>query len=73
MSVSCWEFKACGREAGGAKAAELGVCPAYPTSGRECWFVAGTLCGGRAQGTYAEKLGSCQKCEFYDGVMGGDV
>lgn len=25
---NCWEFKKCGREPGGAKASELGVCPA---------------------------------------------
>ncbi|MDH3390750.1 MAG: hypothetical protein OEL85_03000 [Desulfobulbaceae bacterium] len=27
--------------------------------------VAGTLCGGEVQGTFALKLGNCQKCEFY--------
>ena len=27
--------------------------------------VAGTLCGGKVQGTFALKLGNCQKCDFY--------
>jgi hypothetical protein len=63
--MNCWEFKKCGREAGGAKAAELGVCPAYPNQGQACARIAGTLCGGVVQGTFASKLANCMKCEFY--------
>jgi hypothetical protein len=68
--VNCWQYKKCGREPGGSNIKELGVCPAYPNHGRDCWFVAGTLCGGKAQGTHAEKMGNCQLCDFYEGVMG---
>jgi hypothetical protein len=64
--VNCWEFKKCGREAGGSKAAQLGVCPAYPDHGQSCARVTGTLCGGVVQGTFAAKLGNCMKCEFYN-------
>ena len=71
--MSCWEMKKCGREAGGANAAALGTCPAYPDHGRDCWMAAGTLCGGVVQGTWAEKLGNCQKCDFYQKVMCGDL
>ena len=60
---NCWEFKQCGRQVGGAKAAQLGVCPAATETrldrmhhgvngGRACWAVAGTLCGV-VQGTFA--------------------
>jgi hypothetical protein len=63
--MNCWEFKKCGREAGGAKAKELGECPAYPNAGTSCARVAGTLCGGVVQGTFASKLSNCMKCEFY--------
>ncbi len=63
--MNCWEHKKCGREEGGAKAAELGVCAAYPDNGKHCARVAGTLCGGKVQGTFAMKLASCMKCEFY--------
>jgi hypothetical protein len=74
--LNCWEFKKCGREQGGAKAAELGVCPASSENrlngtnkgkdgGRACWAIAGTLCGGKVQGAFATKLGNCMKCEFY--------
>lgn len=74
--TNCWEFKKCGREPGGAKAAELGVCPASENrimnfinhgknGGRACWALAGTLCGGMVQGTFAQKMANCMKCEFY--------
>ena len=73
---NCWEFKRCGREPGGSKTAELGVCPSATVAsfnqknsgvngGRVCWVVAGTLCGGKVQGTFAEKLTNCLQCEFY--------
>ena len=64
--LNCWEYKKCGREAGGAKAHELGVCPAYPDHGRDCANIAGTLCGGRLQGSFARKIGNCMRCEFFN-------
>lgn len=74
--TNCWEFKKCGRQPQGAKAAELGICPAaIKTSldgvhngvngGRACWVIAGTLCGGEVQGTYAKKSTNCRRCDFY--------
>jgi len=74
--LNCWEMKKCGREPGGAKAGELGVCPASTTGqvdgvnggrngGRSCWALTGTLCGGQVQGTFAVKLGNCIGCAFY--------
>ncbi|MBF0293057.1 MAG: response regulator [Nitrospinae bacterium] len=73
--INCWEFKKCGREPGGAESVELGVCPAAldtsfnglnggENAGRICWAVAGTLCGGKVQGTFAEKQISCMVCDF---------
>jgi hypothetical protein len=73
--VNCWEFKKCGRQPGGSRAAELGVCPAAQADivcfncgshgGRICWAIAGTLCGGKIQGTFAQKVANCMACEFY--------
>ncbi|MBU0516343.1 MAG: hypothetical protein KJ621_16395 [Proteobacteria bacterium] len=63
--MDCWEFKKCGREQGGAKADELGVCPAWPDDGAKCARVAGTLCGGQVQGSFAQKLANCMDCGFY--------
>jgi len=77
--LNCWEFKKCGRQPGGQKTAELGVCPATvaqdldgahegKNAGRACWVVAGSLCGGKIQGTYAKKLLNCWRCEFMNMV-----
>jgi hypothetical protein len=64
--VNCWEFKNCARESGGDKVRELGVCPAYTEgAGEACWFIAGTLCDGTVQGSFAEKLGTCVNCDFF--------
>ena len=74
--LNCWEFKKCGRQTGGVKSAELGVCQAATecrtngvnegrNGGRACWAIAGTLCGGQVQGSYVAKLGNCLNCEFY--------
>jgi hypothetical protein len=63
--MKCWEFKKCGREKGGAKVKELGVCPAYPDKGNRCARVVGTFCHGKVQGSFAAKLADCMKCDFY--------
>lgn len=63
--MNCWEFMKCGREKGGSREAELGVCPAWPDHGRHCARVSGTLCGGRLQGSYAQKQADCLGCEYY--------
>lgn len=58
---------------------ELGECPAAmekgysgfnsgTNGGRACWVIAGTFCGGKVQGTYAQKLANCMVCEFYKKV-----
>lgn len=63
--MKCWEFKRCGREAGGSKVAEFGVCPAYPNDGDHCANVSGTLCSGKPD-NFAMKLVGCMKCDFYN-------
>jgi hypothetical protein len=74
--MNCWEFRDCGREPGGRRAAELGVCPAAihepsdgylggRNGGRACAYVAGTFCDGSVQGTYRDKSKNCWDCAFY--------
>jgi hypothetical protein len=46
-----------------------GSCPAYPKGGRICYLVAGTLCGGKAQGAYAIKIDNCRACDFYQALV----
>ena len=76
MRQNCWEFKKCGREPGGEKVSDLGVCPAGiddsseglnggGKGGRICWAVAGTFCGGKVQGSFAQKRMSCLSCDFF--------
>jgi hypothetical protein len=77
--LNCWEIKGCERQPGGKKAAELGICPAAvekkldglhggKNAGRACWLVAGTMCSGKVQGTFAQKYGNCEKCDFFEAV-----
>ncbi len=78
--TNCWEYTKCGREAGGEKVDELGVCIAAAETkangthggvngGRACWAIAGTLCEGEVQGSYARKFQDCMLCDFYKKVM----
>lgn len=80
MKTNCWQHKKCGREPGGAKVQEFGVCPASTVTsvngihegtngGRCCWVVAGTFCGGKVQGTFSAKLANCMDCDFYKLVV----
>jgi hypothetical protein len=83
MKMNCWEFKKCGREMGGLKAKELGVCPSATElrlngvhggrhGGRACWVIAGTYCKGEVQSTFATKYANCSACEFYVYVKKGE-
>lgn len=78
-NLNCWEFKRCGRQAGGSSVKELGICPASTeirlnavhggeNAGRACWVVAGTFCGGQVQGSFAKKFQNCEQCKFYNSV-----
>jgi hypothetical protein len=77
--ANCWEFKKCGREAGGILSENLGVCPASTEdrldgvhggkkAGRSCWAVAGTMCRDKPQGSFSKKHKECGSCDFYDVV-----
>jgi len=79
FKTNCWEHKSCGRQPGGKNAEELGVCPVAThveahkinngiNGGRACWAIEGTLCGGKVQGKYSQKIGNCMDCDFYDAV-----
>jgi len=60
--VKCWEVKACGKE----------DCPAFGSTDARCWLVAGTMCGGKPQGKFAQKFGSCVECDVYQKALGLD-
>ncbi len=73
---NCWEFMRCGREPDGAKASELGVCPAATftsadgfaggkSGGRACVYITGTFCSGTLAGTRKDISKNCVTCDFY--------
>jgi len=77
---NCWQVKNCGRQPGGENIEELGICPVTITNpydetnngihgGRFCWRIAGSFCGGKPQGTAAQKLMNCLDCEFFKQVV----
>lgn len=79
LRQNCWEVKKCGRQLGGTNSNSLGICPVTTekmahginsgtNGGRVCWVIAGTFCGGKAQGTFAKYITSCIACEFYKQV-----
>jgi len=76
IKLNCWDFMKCGRQLGGEKVAERGVCPASVESrtnginsgtmgGRVCWAITGTYCNGMVQGDFASKMTDCIDCDFY--------
>ncbi len=77
--LNCWEYMNCGRGPRGRNVKSRGRCPAASekrldrihggwNSGRACWVVAGTYCGGTIQGSYARKHLACKRCDFYQKV-----
>jgi hypothetical protein len=77
--LNCWEVMNCGLEPGGLTTGEKGVCPVAVEksqwgknrglhAGRYCWKVIGTLCEDKPQGSVAEKMRSCERCEFFKRV-----
>lgn len=77
--LNCWEFMKCGRQPGVSTLmtsgcvllrgrADLMVFMTERIAGRACWVVAGSLCGGTIQGSFAEKFRNCEKCNFYKRV-----
>lgn len=77
---NCWEVKNCGRQLGGAKVKELGICPAASLNqlngihgglngGRACWALTGTLCASQVQGSFASKMKNCIGCIVYKMVI----
>lgn len=75
MKQNCWEFTKCGREQGGAKAAESGTCPASidtslnglnggENGGRICWSVVGSL-SNKYPWDCGNGKTACSSCGFY--------
>ncbi len=59
----CWEIRRCHprmREA----------CPAWEfKSGDLCWFINGTICQGKPQMNWSQKMDLCKKCKVFTSFM----
>ena len=77
---NCWEILKCGREPGGDKVDEAGICPAAvetsvdgyndgENAGRYCWRVAGTFCDDEVQGSFTHKVENCAQCKVFKRIV----
>jgi DNA-binding XRE family transcriptional regulator len=59
----CWTVKKCSREARES-------CPAWEFhAGQMCWLINGTICEGKPQKNWVQKMKRCRKCEVFEGVF----
>lgn len=55
----CWTIKHC-------PASMKRKCPAWEfRSGKWCWFITGTICGGEVQARWSEKIRMCRGCDVF--------
>jgi DNA-binding XRE family transcriptional regulator len=55
----CWEIRECPPE-------RKQSCPAWEfRAGHLCWFISGTICQGKVQGSWKKKMGLCRRCEVF--------
>ena len=75
VKYNCWEFMKCGREVGGSKTGQSGVCPIATTldanglnggtnAGRICWVIASTVSNDKAKCTDLHRERRCFQCQF---------
>ena len=59
----CWEIKRCTSEM-------QKDCPAWEfKSGHLCWFINGTICQGKPQASWGQKMATCKKCKVFSSFM----
>ncbi len=55
----CWEIRQCPQEI-------IESCPAWELhAGQLCWFISGTICRGKVQRNWHDKLQICRGCPAY--------
>ncbi len=57
--VKCWEYMHCGQTS----------CPAYGSTERRCWLIAGTHCKGIEVAKCPEKAAFCKGCEIIENLI----
>jgi len=59
----CWIIKKCPSE-------RREKCPAWEfNAGKLCWFINGTVCEGRVQKDWQEKMKICRSCEVLQSML----
>jgi hypothetical protein len=59
----CWDIQRCPPRMRRA-------CPAWEFhSGHLCWFINGTICKGKAQESWSQKMKLCRKCKVFAPLM----
>jgi DNA-binding XRE family transcriptional regulator len=59
----CWDIRGCPSQIRDA-------CPAWEfNAGHLCWFINGTICEGKAQESWPQKMKVCRKCEVFAGFL----
>ncbi len=59
----CWVIKKCPPK-------QRKQCPAYEyNAGRFCWLVNGTICEGKPQKNWKEKMKICRECEVMQDIL----
>jgi len=60
---NCWTAKRCPKET-------REQCPAWEYRlGHLCWFINGTICHGKFQGSWQKKMTLCRKCEVFQSLV----
>ena len=59
----CWEIRCCTPEMRQS-------CPAWEfKSGHLCWFINGTICRGKPQTSWRQKMALCKECKVFTPLM----
>jgi DNA-binding XRE family transcriptional regulator len=59
----CWQLRNCPKEL-------RANCPAWQFKcGDLCWFINGTICRGRSEGSWQRKMEICRGCEVFKGIF----
>jgi hypothetical protein len=63
---SCWVVRKCSLK-------KRRSCPTWEfKAGGFCWFINGTLCEGKAQPDWQEKMNICRSCPVMQSLLGAD-
>lgn len=57
--LKCYEVKNCKKE----------DCACYGKEATRCWQIAGTYCGGKVQGAFAQKYQNCSECNVFQAAI----